>query len=373
MRKALFCIGWTAILVVSYPVIAADTVDVVKDFGCPQDGTRDVAKVINRAIREANGKTICIPKGVYLLEESLVPVSGTQLVLDPQAEMRRGFDGGNGTQTGALIQGDKSLKTTDVQIRGGRWTNPGHRWVGRVFAILGNRWTLDSVQVDSWGTPSQGSICISVLGNDVAIRNCRAVGSAGREGQAGIRIESGKHIRVSDCYIEAGDDAFCAFPTERARSFGAGLPIEDVVFERCRGKSLKARFLACGLTAVNSLVKKNATLADLNNISVSGISFVDCHGESVCEKPFAPAFFVVCANPNKGAAVHDVKFVRCSGEVAATADQCVKITATEGAVCRGITLDDCRLLGGTKELVTVGKGCRDVSVKLAKGKSAGQR
>ena len=190
----------------------------------------------------------------------------------------------------ALIQGDKSLKTTDVQIRGGRWTNPEHHWVGRVFTILGDRWTIDSVQVDSWGTPSQGSICISVLGNGIVIRNCRAVGSSGREGQAGMRIESGKNIRVSDCYIESGDDTFCAFPTERAGSFGAGLPIEDVVFERCRGKSFKARFLACGLTAVNSLVKKNASLADLNNVSVSHISFLDCHGESVCEKPFAPAF-----------------------------------------------------------------------------------
>jgi hypothetical protein len=364
MNRTLFCLGWTAILAVSHPVIAADTIDVVKEFNCPHDGTRDAAQVINRAIGEAKGKTVCIPKGVYLLEGSIVPVSATQLVLDAEAEMRRGFDGGNSSQAGALVQGDKSLKTIDVQIHGGRWTNPDHRWPGRVFAIVGDRWTLDRVQVDSWGTPSQGSICISVLGNHVEIRQCRAVGSCGREGQAGIRVESGKHIRVADCYIEAGDDAFCECPVERASSFGAGLPIDDVVFERCRGKSFKARFLACGLTAVNSLTKWNASLADLNNVSVSNVTFIDCQGESVGEKPFSPAFFVVCANPNQGAAVHDVKFIRCSGKVAATAEQCVKIAAREGAICKGITLDDCHLQGGKKEPVTVSKGCQDVALKM---------
>ena len=71
MNRVLFYLSLTTILVLSHPVIAADIVDVVKNFGCPQDGTRDAAKVINRAIREASGKTIRIPKGTIFSKNRL--------------------------------------------------------------------------------------------------------------------------------------------------------------------------------------------------------------------------------------------------------------------------------------------------------------
>jgi polygalacturonase len=352
-----------ASLIWQTPPVAGDAIDVVRDYSCRNDGGADAAAAINRAIAEAVRRTVFVPEGVYLLESSIEPVSGTRLCLSPKAEMRRGFDGGNGNTKGALIQGDKSFDTTDVRIRGGRWTNPGNKYTGRVANIIGENWTLDFLKVTSWGTASQAAICIAVFGDNITLRHCEARGSAKRLGQAGVRVLAGTNVRVADCYFESGDDTFCAFPVEVASSFGSGRPLGNVTFELCRGKSFEARFLACGLTAVNSMRKHGATLADLNNVHVSGIEFVDCEGASLCKRPFGPAFFVANANPNPGAAVANIRFVRCAGRVTEQADQCVKITAKDGAICEQITFDQCKISGGSKEAITINRGPRKVLFK----------
>lgn len=342
---------------------AADHIDVVRDRSCPNDGTTDVASTINRAIADAKGQLVYIPKGIYLLKSSIVPVSGMRLVLSSGAEMRRGFDGGNGSTSGALIQGSRSFDVKDVVIQGGRWTNPENKHTGRVATVIGENWKLESLNVTSWGTTTQAAIAFAIFGDNHTIRRCKAVGSGKRLGQAGIRVLAGTDIRVSDCYMESGDDTFCAFPVEMASQFGSGLPLKTVKFERCRGKSFEARFLACGLTAVNAMKKHGVKLSDLNDVHVSGITFTDCEGASLCRRPFGPAFFVACANPNEDAAVRDVRFQRCVGEVTSEADQCVKISAKADAACDGIVFEACKLSGGKKEPITITRGCGQVSFK----------
>lgn len=360
MRNVVFGAVVVAITFGAGWLSADDRIDVVAEGCCPNDGNGDAAASINAVIAKAGGRTVYVPEGVYLLEGSIVPVSGTRLVVSGKAEMRRGFDGGNGSRRGALIQGDPSFTTKDVSITGGTWTNPGNKFSGRVINLIGQHWTVESVVVQSWASHAEGSICMAVFGSDIVVRKCRMVGSARRRGQAGIRVMSGSNIRVTDCYVESGDDAFCAFPVERANSFGAGRSLQDVLFERCRGKSFDARFLACGLTAVNSLNKGQATLDGLNNVKVSDITFTDCQGESACERPFAPAMFVASANPNPNAGVSGIRFIRCIGRVTGDAEQCVKVAATAGATCSDVVFDDCTITGGIREPVTVTRGCRSV-------------
>ncbi len=230
--------------------------------------------------------------------------------------MRRGFNGGNGDGRGALIQGAPSFAVNDVTVVGGTWTNPDHAYSGRVITVVGRRWLVDSLRVTSWA-PSQGtSSCMNLAGDDLMVRNCVFTGSARLINQDGIRVMCGARIRVSDCYVEAGDDCFCAFPTEALGGPLSGRALSDVAFERCFGLSFAARFLACGETAVNVFLGK-ATMPQLNAVQVRGITFTDCVGMSLATVAHAPAFFVVSADTNPGASVAEMLGSRIAWESAA--------------------------------------------------------
>ena len=355
-----------AIMLLLPAVTHAAAVDVVADFHCPNDGTADAAPAINRAIKAAEGRPVVIPAGLYLLEGSIVPIAHTTLEISPEAELRRGWNGGNGGKSGAMINPVMRGKSrtidgpTDVVIRGGRWTNPGNQFTGRVVCVYGKRWLLDGLKVESWGTGDAGSICISVIGEDIEGKNIHAVGSGKIVGQAGVRVLSGRRIRFSDCYMEAGDDTFCAFPVELKKSFSAGIDLSDVVFERCKGISFAARFLACGLTVNPSLGHSVTEPDQLNAVKVSQIRFVDCEGESRRPGSFAPAFFVILANPSTDAAVREIEFIRCTGKSPDAARDTVRIASPNGARIGSVVLRDCRTSGG-KQAALVAQDAREIS------------
>jgi hypothetical protein len=342
--------------------VPAGAVDVVKESGVPNDGQTGAASAINRAIAQAAGRALWFPAGVYLLDDSIRPAGGTKLYFSPEAEMRRGFDGGNGDGKGALVQGAPSFAVGDVVIVGGRWTNPGNRYSGRVFTAIGRNWLIDSARVTSWAPVDAGSSCANLAGDDMTIRNCVFTGSVKRIHQDGIRVMCGTRIRITDCYVESGDDAFCAFPAEVDKVALSGRDLSDVVFERCAGFSGAARFLACGLTSAVSLQTRGAAISDLNKVRVSAIHFVDCTGMSMATREHAPAFFVVCANPNAGVKVEDITFTRCTGVSGPAAAQGALVTATEGARCAHVVLEKCEIFGGQKETVTLNRLCADVRI-----------
>ncbi|HEX3729350.1 MAG TPA: glycosyl hydrolase family 28-related protein [Opitutaceae bacterium] len=339
----------------------SDAVDVTKGFGVPADGSRDAAAPINRAMREAHGRALYFPPGTYLLMDSIRPVSGSQLYFSSHAEMRRGFNGGNGDGRGALVQGAFNFSVADVTVVGGVWTNPDHACVGRVLTAIGSRWTIDSLRVTSWA-PAQGpSSCVNLAGDDLTLRNCVLTGSAGKINQDGIRVMCGAHIRISDCYVESGDDCFCAFPTEFNRGPLSGRGLSDVAFERCFGASAAARFLACGETAVTVFLHQ-AAMDQLNAVPVSGIRFAACRGMSRAAAAHAPAFFVVSADTNSGASVANIKFVGCVGLGGRSADQGALINAAPGARCADITLEQCEIFGGRRQVLTVTPGPTGVRI-----------
>jgi hypothetical protein len=70
MRTLLLCLSIGASFLFSPPFLADDLVDVVRDYSCPNDGSRDAAAGINAAMAEADGRSVVVPAGVYLLEDS---------------------------------------------------------------------------------------------------------------------------------------------------------------------------------------------------------------------------------------------------------------------------------------------------------------
>ncbi len=336
-------------------------VDVVKTSGVPNDGKVGAAQAINEAIRSAAGRPLYFPEGIYLLDDSIRPLSGTKLYLSPRAEMRRGFNGGNGDGRGALIQGAPSFAVNDVTVAGGNWTNPDHVYSGRVLTVIGSRWVVDSLRVTSWA-PAQGtSSCVNLAGDDLTLRNCVLTGSARLINQDGIRVMCGARIRISDCYVESGDDCFCAFPTETRQGALSGRELSDVAFERCFGFSTAARFLACGETAVSVFLGK-ATMPQLNAVRVHGITFTDCVGMSLATVAHAPAFFVVSADTNPGASVAEVRFAGCVGVGGTAAAQGALLNAAPGARCSGLTLEKCEIFGGQKETLSITRTCTAVRI-----------
>jgi hypothetical protein len=322
-------------------------VDVVRDCGVPNDGSRGAAQAINQAIRSAGGRALFFPAGIYLLEDSIRPITGTKLNFSPQAEMRRGFDGGNGDGWGALVQGAPSFAVSDVTVAGGEWTDPGHAYSGRVLTVIGRRWLIDSLRVTSWPPRQASSSCVNLAGDDLTLRNCVLTGWAGRINQDGIRVMCGTRIRIADSYVESGDDCFCAFPTEASHGPLSGRDLNDVRFERCFGASAAARFLACDEIAVN-IRPGTAAMAALNAVRVSGINFTDCAGMSLATAPHAPAFFVVSADAIPAASVSAVRFDGCLGVGGRSAAQGALINAAPGTRCSDIILQKCQIFGGTE-------------------------
>ena len=338
----------------------ANSINVVTDYKCPNDGSADAAASINQAIQAAKGEPVIIPSGTYLLNASIVPVSGTVLEISPDAEMRRGWDGGNSSTNGALINSfmNPVAKTIEgpvgVAIRGGRWTNPGNKYTGRVLNIYGKRWNLDGLRVESWGSLDFPSTCIGVIGEDITGKNIYAAGSGRIHGQAGIRVLAGAHVRFSDCYIESGDDTFCAFPVENKEGFASGIPLSDVVFERCKGVSYNARFLACGLTVNANRGHSASDQESLNSVTVSNIQFIDCEGASERPSAFAAAFYVALANPSPDAAVRGIQFIRCIGRSPKTAEDTIRVSSSNKAMIGDITFTDCATFGAGKPLKVIG-------------------
>lgn len=341
--------------------LPGDAVDVVKVFGVPNDGGGGAAQAINRAIAAAAGRALFFPAGTYLLEDSIRPVTGTRLYFSPDAEMRRGFDGGNGDGRGALIQGAPSFAVEDVTVVGGVWTNPNHAYAGRVLTAIGRRWLVDSLRVTSWAPVRAPSSCVNLAGDDLTMRNCLLTGSAGRINQDGIRVMCGTRLRIADCYVESGDDCFCAFPTESTQGALRGHGLSDVKFARCAGVSTQARFLACGETAV-TVLQGRAAMAQLNAVPVSGIHFVDCVGMSLAPVAHAPAFFVVSADTAPGAGVTGVRFTGCLGVGGPAAAQGALLNAAPGARCADLVLENCAVYGGQRETLTVTPTCSRVRI-----------
>ena len=339
----------------------ADAMDAVRTYAVPSDGSRDAAAAINRAIRAAGGRPLFFPAGIYLLGDSIRPIAGTKLYFSPQAELRRGFEGGNGDGRGALLQGPASFAAHDVVVVGGNWTNPEHRYSGRALTIIGSRWEVDAIRVSSWGPAQAPSSCVNVAGTDIAMRRCVLTGSAGKINQDGIRVMCGERITISDCYVESGDDCFCAFPTETNQGVLTGRGLADVRFERCFGFSTAARFLACGETAVTVLLGR-ATMSQLNAVPVSGIRFEDCAGLSETSAPHAPAFFVVSADTAPGATVSAIRFVGCAGIGGRAAMQAGLLNTAPGARCTDIIMEHCSLAGGRGKVLTITPTCSAVRI-----------
>jgi hypothetical protein len=202
---------------------------------------------------------------------------------------------------------------------------------------------------------------MNLAGDDLTVRNCVFTGSARLINQDGIRVMCGARIRVSDCYVESGDDCFCAFPTEASTGPLSGRALSDVAFERCYGCSFAARFLACGETAVNVFLGK-ATMPQLNAVPVRGITFTDCVGMSLAAVAHAPAFFVVSADTNPGASVAEIRFSGCLGVGGRAAAQGALLNAAPGARCSRLTLEKCEIFGGQKETLSITRTCTAVRI-----------
>lgn len=321
----------------------------------PSANSSDDATVrINQAIASASatpGDRVVLQAGgtYFLISGSIVPVNNTQLISSSTTWIKRKWDGGNGAQTGAMINPNASTHANDVVIDGGNWTNVVGTtlYVGRVINLIGDRWTVKNMDVKSWGKPGSPSIMIAPMGSDIEIFNLNGIGCPHEVGNAGIRVLYGSNISVHDSYIESGDDTFCAFPTEYNTAFGSGIAIDTVIFTNCTGKSWAARFLACGKT------QNDLDPATWNDAPVRHITFMDCTGSSVSDKPAVPAIYVVNENFHTNAVVFDVVFDHCTvtpstvAKTSATVRGIKRVTASAVPDLRAITFDTCTINAAT--------------------------
>lgn len=293
----------------------------VKDFGAVGDGIADDTAAIQRAI-DAGG-IVHFPPGVYL-SGSLYLRSGGGLSLDDNAVlkghpdiskwpirpicMERSPFAQDGKVEAHLIN---CVDQSDVTVEGGVIDGNGSAFLGTgVFRKAGGRsfvrkadkypgqlvWFngCDSVRVEN--TTIRGSQFWTLMFHacsDVAVKGVRIYTRGDIMNTDGIDIDCCRHVLVSGCFVDAGDDAVAV--RAGLRGLRNPQPCEDVVVTNCVLRSDYANAIRIGVGS-----------GEIRNCRFSNVVLNNSRGGIHINPKFS--------DKSAGVAISDITFENVTGE-----------------------------------------------------------
>jgi polygalacturonase len=226
------------------------TTHAVTHFGAVGDGAIRDTIALQAAIdaAAAHGGTVLVPAGLRCLTGTLTLRSGVTLHLEAGAVLLGSADAADYTHArfGCLLEADGC---TDVALTGagvidgqsalhiveeGRYIHKARPWRPRLLGFARcRRVTVRDITVRNsacWGLHLSGCDDVDIHGirilNDLRMPNCD-----------GIDPDHCRNVRISHCYIEAGDDGIVL---KNTREFADCGPTEDILITDCVLQSTSA-------------------------------------------------------------------------------------------------------------------------------------
>lgn len=252
LTRLLLSVAITAVCV--FPCSAADFN--VTGYGAKGNGVTDDAKAIQRAIdacSAAGGGSVIIPSGKTFMAGPLYLKSNVDLHLQPNSVLLANPD--EAVYTESAFRGNRGegmmwISGKDIQnisITGqGRIDGNGVAFMGRElsdsyelkpvtdFDPRPHVLTLvnaSNVKINSVTIANSAYWTVHLVGcYDVAISDISLLNNLKIRNGDGIDIDHSRKVRISNCFIESGDDCICLKNRREFEEYG---PCEDVVVTNC--------------------------------------------------------------------------------------------------------------------------------------------
>ena len=244
------------VFLISFSAFAQQKTYNIKNYGAIGDGKTNDAKAIQKAIDEcsaAGGGQVLVPSGHTFLTgpfnlKSFVNLhveAGAKILASPDESIytESAFRSNKGEGTiwigGEHIQ-QVSITGTGV-IDGNGISFMGEEledsYVLKPFNVVDPRphllTLIDGRKINIDGVTFQNSAywTVHLVGcNDVSISNITLLNSIKIRNSDGIDLDHSKNVRITNCYIESGDDCICLKNRREYEEYGA---CENIVISNC--------------------------------------------------------------------------------------------------------------------------------------------
>lgn len=228
----------------------------IKDFGAAGDGKTDDAAAIQKAIdacSAAGGGRVLIPAGGTFLASPFNLKSYVEFYVETGAKVLAHPDEKVYTQSafrankgeGTIWIGGEALEQVTI-CGGGIIDGNGISFMGaelddsyvlKPFNIVDPRPHLltivggKGIRIKDLTIRNSAYWTVHLIGcNDVAISNLTLLNSLKVRNSDGIDLDHSKNVRITNCYIESGDDCICLKNRREYEEFG---PCENITVSNC--------------------------------------------------------------------------------------------------------------------------------------------
>lgn len=228
----------------------------IKKYGAIGNGKTNDAVAIQKAIdacSKAGGGQVIVPAGhVYLSGpfnlKSFVELrveGGAKILASPDEKLYTESAFGDNKGEGTVWIGGKNLQQVSITgsgiIDGNGISFMGEEladsYVLKPFNVIDPRPHLltligcKKLNIDGVTFQNSAYWTVHLIGcDDVAISNITLLNSIKIRNSDGIDIDHSKNVRITNCYIESGDDCICL---KNRREFEAYGPCENIVISNC--------------------------------------------------------------------------------------------------------------------------------------------
>jgi polygalacturonase len=261
----------------------------IVDFGATGDGTADNAPAIQKAIDtcfENGGGTVLIPSGKIFMAGPFDLKSNVNLFLEGNAKILANPDEMVYTQSAFKDNyGEGSIwiggaDATNVTISGtGTLDGNGEAFMGpeeKAAYVLKDFDTFDrrphlftpvnfrNLVIRDVTFKNSAYWCIHLVGcNDIAIDGIKIYNNLKIRNSDGIDPDHSKNVRISNCYIESGDDCICPKTRREYEEYG---PTENITVTNCimKSTSCSVKLGSENMDAIRNVVFSNCIIQSSN-------------------------------------------------------------------------------------------------------------
>jgi polygalacturonase len=228
----------------------------VKDFGAVGNGKADDAKAIQKAIdacAAAGGGRVIIPSGYIFMASPFNLKSNIEFYVEANARVlanpdekvyvKSAFRENKGE--GTIWIGGENLENVTI-CGGGTIDGNGTSFMGKeledsfelkpfqitdprphLLTIVGGK----NIRIRDLTIKNSAYWTVHLIGcNDVAIDNLTLLNNLKVRNSDGIDLDHSKNVRISNCYIESGDDCICLKNRREYQEFGV---CENITVSNC--------------------------------------------------------------------------------------------------------------------------------------------
>jgi len=313
MNMTKYLLAATAFLGFMLPCGATDYN--VNDFGAAGNGITDDAAAIQRAIDMCSAKgggTVVFESGRKYLSGPFHLKSNVELNLQPNSELLANPDESVYTESAFRANRGEGMmwisgeNLNNVSISGtGRIDGNGVAFMGRelddsyelkpvtdfdprphVLTLI----NVENVKINDVTIANSAYWTVHLIGcHDVAISGISLLNNLKIRNGDGIDIDHSRKVRISNCFIESGDDCICLKNRREFEEYG---PCEDIVVTNCvmTSRSCAVKIGSENMDRISRVLFDNCIITDSNrgigiqnrdegtvrNVTFSNM-IVDCH------------------------------------------------------------------------------------------------